>query len=137
MKNQAQNPSNYVVGSENFFFKLFHSEHPNCLFKLIHLRSSNYVTRNIHIPLFKTRHTFFQNSFFPSTITEWNKLDHKMRNSSRFNIFRKSILKFIRPSANSLFNCHNPKRIKFITRMRLGLSHLRECKFKQFSTQIL
>ena len=34
------------------------------------------------------------------------------------------------PSANSLFICHNPKGIKFITRMRLGLSHLREHKFK-------
>ena len=40
------------------------------------------------------------------------------------------MLKFIRPSANSLFNCHNPKGIKFITRLRLGLSHLREHTFK-------
>ena len=37
---------------------------------------------------------------------------------------------FIRPSANSLFNCHNPKEINFITRLRLGLSHLRELRFK-------
>ena len=74
--------------------------------------------------------TFLKNSFFPSTIIEWNKLDHNIRNSSSFNIFRKSILKFIRPSANSLFNCNNPKEIKFITRLRLGLSHLREHKFK-------
>ena len=35
-----------------------------------------------------------------------------------------------RPSANSLFNCHNPKGIKFITRIQLGLSHLHEHKFK-------
>ena len=93
-----------------FFYKLFNSEHPNYLFKLIPLRSSNYVTRNIHnILLLKTRHTFFKNSFFSSTIIEWNKLDHNIRNSSSFNIFRKSILNFISPSANSLFNCHNPK----------------------------
>ena len=39
-------------------------------------------------------------------------------------------MKFIRPSANSLFNCHNLKGIKFITRLWLGLSHLREHKFK-------
>ena len=68
--------------------------------------------------------------FFLSTIIEWNKLDHSIRNSSSLNIFRKNILKFIRPSANSLFNCHNPKGIKFITRLRLGLSHLHEHKFK-------
>ena len=83
-----------------------------------------------NIPFFKTRHSFFKNSFFPSTIIEWNNLDHNTRNSSSFNIFRRSILKFIRPSANSFFNCHNPKGIKFITRLRLGLSHLREHKFK-------
>ena len=51
--------------------------------------------------------------------------------SRSFNIFRKSILKFIRPSANGFFNCHNqPKGIKFITRLRLALSHLWEYKFK-------
>ena len=115
----------------SFFYKLFNSEHPNYLFKLIPLRSSNYVTRNIHnIPLLKTRHTFFKNSFFPSTIIEWNKLDHNIRSCSSFNIFKKNIQKFIRPSANSLFNCHNSKGIKFITRLRLGLSHLTEHKIK-------
>ena len=28
------------------------------------------------------------------------------------------------PSTSSIFNCHNPKALKFITRLRLGLSHL-------------
>ena len=113
------------------FYKYFNSEHPHYLFKLIPSRSSSFVTRNIHsIPFFKTRHTFLKKSFFPSTIIEWNKLDHNIRNSSSFNIFKKRILKFIRPSANSFFNCHNPKGIKFIIRLRLGLSHLREHKFK-------
>ena len=37
---------------------------------------------------------------------------------------------FIRPSANSTFNFHNPRGIKLLSRLRLGLSHLRECKFK-------
>ena len=69
------------------FYKLFNSEHPRYLFKLIPSRISSYVTRNIHsIPFFKTRHTFFKNSFFPSTIIEWNKLDHNIRNSISFNI---------------------------------------------------
>ena len=113
------------------FHKLFKSEHPYYLFKLIPSRRSSYVTRNIqNIPFFKTRHTFLKNCFFLPTIIEWNKLDHSVRNSSSFNIFRKSILNFTRPSPNSLFNCHNPKGIKFITGLRLGLSHLREHKFK-------
>ena len=95
------------------------------------MRSSSYITRNIHnIPCFKTRHTFSKNCFFPSTITEWNKIGHNIRNSSSFNNFEKSIVKFIRPSANSLFKCQNAKGTKFITRLQLGLSHLREHKFK-------
>ena len=31
----------------------------------------------------------------------------------------------------SFFDTHNPKGIKLITRLRLGLSHLRKHKFKQ------
>ena len=59
-----------------------------------------------------------------------NNLDLKIRNSKTFSAFQKSILKFIRPSSNSIFNCDSPKGIKLITRLRLGLSHLREHKFR-------
>ena len=70
------------------------------------------------------------NIFFPSTVTEWNNLDLKIRNSKTFSAFKKSILKFIRSFSNSIFNCHSPKGIKLITRLRLGLSHLYEHKFR-------
>ena len=36
----------------------------------------------------------------------------------------------MRSTANNFFNCHNPKGIKFITRLWVRLSHLREHKFK-------
>ena len=39
-------------------------------------------------------------------------------------------MSFIRTSPNSIFNCHSPKVIKFLSRLRLSLSHLREHKFK-------
>ena len=58
------------------------------------------------------------------------KLAPDLRNSDSFSAFKKIILNFIRPSPNSIFNCHNPKALKFITRLRLGLSHLRYHKFK-------
>ena len=44
-------------------------------------------------------------------------------------------MKFIRPSPNSIFNSHNAKRIKLLTRLRLGLSHLRDHEFK-YSFQV-
>ena len=57
-------------------------------------------------------------------------LDQNILNSENFFIFKKKLLKFIRPSGNSIFRCHNPKGIKLLTRLRLGLSHLREHKLK-------
>ena len=73
-----------------------------------------------------------KNLFFPSPIIEWNKLAPDLRISDSFSAFKKNILNFIRPSPNSIFNCHNSKVITFITRLRLDLSHLRYHKFKQY-----
>ena len=92
---------------------------------------NRYNTRNTNnILQFRVKHNFFQNFFFPSVVIEWNKLDLNIRNSESLNVFKNSLLKFIRPSGNSVFNCHNPRGVKLLTRLRLGLSHLREHKFK-------
>ena len=53
-----------------------------------------------------------------------------MRNSTAISIFKKSLLQFFRQSPNSLFNCHSPKGIKYELRLQIGLSYLREHKFK-------
>ena len=53
-----------------------------------------------------------------------------MRNSESLSTFKKSVLQFIRSSPSSTYNCFNNKGIKHITRLRLGLSHLRDHKFK-------
>ena len=91
----------------------------------------SYRTRQCNkIPAINVKHDFFKNTFFPSTIMEWNKLDWEIKNSESIVTFKKRILSFIRPSANSTFNCHNPRGIKLLSRLRLGLSHLREHKFK-------
>ena len=68
--------------------------------------------------------------FFPSAILKWNKLDPSLQNLASYNGFKNSISKFIRPSRNKIFQCHNPKGTKLVTRLTLGLSHLREHKFK-------
>ena len=70
------------------------------------------------------------NTFFPSTITEWNKLDMSIRNSARLNIFKGRLLQFVRHLENSVFTCHNPIEIKYLARLTLGFSHLRYHKFK-------
>ena len=60
----------------------------------------------------------------------WNKLDPEIQNASSLNIFKNNILKFIRPTANNILGCYNLTGIKYLTRLRLGLSHLHEHKFK-------
>ena len=113
------------------FYKVFKNESPRYLFNIIPIRNPAYSTRNhVNIPLFKTNHNFFKNSFFPSTIIEWNNLDPNLRNSDTYGTFKNVILKFIRPSPDSVFECHNLQGIKFLTRHHLGLSNLREHKFK-------
>ena len=54
----------------------------------------------------------------------------KIRISETFPAFKKCILKFVRPCSNFVFNCHSLNEIKLITRLRFGLSHLREHKFR-------
>ena len=79
---------------------------------------------------FSCRTEYFKNSFFPCIIGEWNKLNPEIRRSGSYNIFRKSILNFIRPSASKVYNINDAIGIKLITRLRLDFSHLREHKFK-------
>ena len=90
-----------------------------------------YMTRHENsVSLFNVKHDSFKNSFLPSTVIEWNKLDSNIRNSESLALFKKRILSFIRPFANSTFHCQNLKALKLITRLRIGLSHLQFHKFK-------
>ena len=116
------------------FYKILKSQSPKYLYSIIPIHNMSYRTRQCNkIPAINVKHDFFKNTFFPSTIMEWNKLDWEIKNSESIVTFKKRILSFIRPSANSTFNCHNPRGIKLLSRLRLGLSHLREHEFKQFS----
>ena len=97
-------------------FKLKKNKYPSYLFDIIPKVLSTRTTRNHNnIPLFNVKHEYFRNSFFPSTVIEWNKLDNNIRNSESVSAFKKQILKFIRPSPNSTFNVHNPHGIKLLT----------------------
>ena len=83
-----------------------------------------------NIPLVRVNTNYFMNTFFPSTITEWNKLDLSIRKSTTLYIFKSRLLRFVGPLESSMFTCHNPMGINYLTRIRLGFSHLRYHKFK-------
>ena len=50
-------------------------------------------------------------------------------NAPSSNVFKKNISKFIRLGHNKVFNIYNPNGLKLLTRLRLGISHLRDHKF--------
>ena len=113
------------------FYKIYNKQAPGYLTELIPTLNEAYQTRHVaNIPYLSFKHNLFKNTFSPSTILEWSKLDLSLQSSASYNVFKNSILKFIRPSPNKIFEYHNPKGIKLVIRLRLGLSHLQEHKFK-------
>ena len=86
------------------------------------------ATTNRIYAIFKVKANFFENSFFPTVIMEWNKIDVNNRYSAFCNVFKKVILKFIRPELNQVFNVGSSDGLNFPTRMTLGLSPLLDHK---------
>ena len=101
------------------------------LFNVIPRINTSRPTRGSdNIPLLGTKHNFFQNSYFPATIKEWNRLNTDIRKSDSISIFKKRILSFIRPLPNKISSSHNPQGLRLLRTLRLGLSHLRCHKLK-------
>ena len=85
------------------FYKILNEKSPSYLFYLIpNLNRVRETRHSNNIPEIHTRHNYFKNSFFPSTLSEWNNLDCKIRNSESLSIFKKNLLNFIRLCANSI-----------------------------------
>ena len=75
------------------------------MYNLIPDRVKFYSTQSSqidNISNIKTRSNFFKNYLFPSTITEWKKLDRDIRNSDSLNVFKLYLLKFVRAVADLL-----------------------------------
>ena len=106
------------------FFKIIKKQSPKYLFELIPTVRQMYMKRHKKsLPLFNVKHEYFKNSFSPSAVIEWNKLGSNIKNSESLVLFKKGRIGFHKI-------CHFPKGLKLITKLRLGLSHLRFHKFK-------
>ena len=113
------------------FYKIKTTQIPKYLYELLPTESRTYNNRNIeNSETYYYRTDLFKYSFFPYVIVEWNKLDINLRNAKSFLIFRNSLLKIGRPIQNPIYNIHDPMGIKYLTRLRLGLSHLNDHKFR-------
>ena len=114
--NQPWNPSNVKLA----YFIKFSKKINHYLFNLMRTKISNYNTRNKDKSTpFHTKHNLF--IFL---------LPRLLNGTSQILIFKVPLIlvfsKRIRPSPNNAFNCHNCKETnncKYLTRLRLGLSH--------------
>ena len=113
------------------FYKIINNKSPAYLYNIIPKIRGFHNTRNSHlIPNIFSHSDYFCNSFFPYTIKEWNKLDKSILDSNSIYSFRRNLLKMIKPAPNSVFDACDPQGLKLLTRLRLGLSHLRDHKFR-------
>ena len=83
----------------------------------------------IKLRLIIAEQIFKKNSFFPFTITEWKKLEIDIWKSKSYATFQSTLLKLGRPIERAIYSINNPVRLKLLTRLRLGLSHLNEHRF--------
>ena len=110
-------------------YKVFSSGQPSYIYDLLPpLRSSRRHVNSFNLVTCKSE--YFKNSFIPNVIYEWNKLDPDIRSSASYNLFRNTLLKFIRPAQRKTFNINDSVGVKLLTRLRLGFSHLRGHKFR-------
>ena len=93
------------------------------------LVSSRYNHRNSLLRRFVCHTNSFNNTFFPYCVNEWNKLDPVLRELENISLFKKSLLRFIRPKAMSVYGLMDPPGLKLLTRLRVNFSHLWEHKF--------
>ena len=74
------------------FYKILNEKSPSYLFDLVPNFNRVHETRHSNnIPAIHVRHNYFKNSFFPSAISEWNKLDWKNRNSGSLSHCAKNV----------------------------------------------
>ena len=118
------------LGNCVLFLKIKTTGKPKYLFEIIPKTNHLYNTRLAEdITTFYSTTDIFKYSYFPSTISEWNKLDRRIWQSTAILSFRNVLWKIGRPTPKPVYNILDPNGLKLLTRLRLGLSHLNEHKF--------
>ena len=113
------------------FFKIKVTQWLSYLYELIPKSNHTYNTQNFNqLGPYYCWAGIFSYSFFPYTTVQWNKLDANFKNVKSSMCFRNSLLEIGRSVQNSIYKVFNTLGIKFLTRLRLWLSHLNEHKFK-------
>ena len=76
-----------------------------------------------NVPFIKTERSAFRP-------LSWNQLDPNIQNSSSIEFLKRALLKFIRTKPALTYKIHHARGLKLLTKLHLGLSNMREHKFK-------
>ena len=79
----------------------------------------------------------YRNYFFPYCISKWINLDSRIRNLPSIAAFKRAILDFVRPVPSPKFTINRLLGFVFLTRLRVGFSHLRDHKFRHVFLDIV
>ena len=115
-----------------FFYKIVKGLSPKYLSDYLPRQNMAHVNLRSRPPInpMYARTERYRASFFPFCISEWNKLDSRIRDLPSISRFKRAIFQFIRPEASSTFHVTNNKGLVLLNRLRVGFSHLREHKFR-------
>ena len=110
------------------FFKLRNDQRPYYLYSEIPqehnlhhiLRRPNVYEPNV-ISTNRFSHTYFQNC-----MREWNLSDETIKNSPTISVFKRELVRLVRPSKKSYFGIRDIEGIRLLTRLRVHFSDLRE-----------
>ena len=83
-------------------FKIMKEMAPNYLKNLIPI-SQSVRTRTNRVPTFHCGTNCFKNSFFPSTLSDWFKLDVTISISGSIAIFKSRLVSFVRPVQGNVY----------------------------------
>ena len=112
-------------------FKIMKNEAPNYLISLIPEREQTLTQETNIYQSIIAEQIVLSIHFFPCALNDWFNQDDSIRNSESISTFKSKLLSFIRPVQNNIFNIFDFQRLKLLTRLRLGFSHLNEYRFRQ------
>ena len=74
----------------------------------------------------KSRTGKYTSSFFPHCMRAWENPSILIKMSPSVNIFKKRYHGFYKVESSPIYRIHDPSGLKYLTRLRLGLSHIME-----------
>ena len=97
-----------------FYYNIKHNDCHLYLMELLpNVKSSGYSLHS-NQSLYYSRTERFKASFFPSSTYNWNKLDPDIQKSSSLEIYKRALLKFIRPTSANVYKTHHPRGPKLL-----------------------